>query len=275
MGNNPSSLRSKESSTKNNELINKLFENNIVDTLNMNDYNTNKKDENESSIPIIRVSQLPQLGGTLPVINKYNNQFITSMNKNRIFNLIHETEIEQYHLNNMKKEGILNNQDTVIRGGSVPNTTNKPEQPNESDVSDAMNRIKEVIANELKEQELKGGAKDSNGCGCGGQDDNKKHNKKCEFGKGKKHESSLKNRREVENNSSSSSKSSSESEDGIKYKNEESSNEEGNSSNESEESSSTFDKEKGMRRNTGLSVFPFNSSDISSNKNQRHPRRKI
>ena len=258
MGNNSSSLQSKTSSTnngKNNELINKLFEPNVVDTLNMND-NTNT---GGSTIPVIRVSHLPQLGGFLPVANKYNNEFIANMNKNRIFNLIHETEIEQYHLNNMKKEGIFNKQETVIRGGSVlnANATNVANVANESDVSDAMNRIKEVIANELKEQELKGGAKNRNGCGCGGSGDDNKHSNKCEFGKGKKGESSLKNRKQ-DNSSSSSSSSSSASEGGMN---------DGSSS-----SSNSGSSEKGIKsRNTGLSVFPFNSSDMSS----RHQRRKI
>jgi hypothetical protein len=267
MGNNSSSLQSKTSSTngKNNELINKLFEPNVVDTLNMND-NTNT---GGSTIPVIRVSHLPQLGGFLPVANKYNHEFIANMNKNRIFNLIHETEIEQYHLNNMKKEGIFNNQETVIRGGSVLNANNTNTNTNnntnnianESDVSDAMNRIKEVIANELKEQELKGGAKNRNGCGCGGNgDDSNKHSNKCEFGKGKgkKAESSLKNRKKE---SSPSSSSSDNKESGMND----------DSSTKSSNSNSSSTEEGGMRRNTGLSVFPFNSSDMSS----RHPRRKI
>ena len=265
MGNNSSSLQSKTSSTnngKNNELINKLFEPNVVDTLNMND-NTNT---GGSTIPVIRVSHLPQLGGFLPVANKYNHEFIANMNKNRIFNLIHETEIEQYHLNNMKKEGIFNKQETVIRGGSVlnANATNVANVANESDVSDAMNRIKEVIANELKEQELKGGAKNRNGCGCGGNgDDSNKHSNKCEFGKGKgkKGESSLKNRKQ------DSSSSSSASEGGMNDGSSSSS-----SSSSSDSSNRNYEKEKGIKsRNTGLSVFPFNSSDMSS----RHQRRKI
>ena len=269
MGNNSSSLQSKTSSTnngKNNELINKLFEPNVVDTLNMND-NTNT---GGSTIPVIRVSHLPQLGGFLPVANKYNNEFIANMNKNRIFNLIHETEIEQYHLNNMKKEGIFNKQETVIRGGSVlnANNTNTANAANESDVSDAMNRIKEVIANELKEQELKGGAKNRNGCGCGGNGEDNKHSNKCEFGKGKgkgkKGESSLKNRKQDNSSSSSSSSSSSASSDNEGRMNDEDSS--------SSNSSSNYEKEKGIKsRNTGLSVFPFNSSDMSS----RHQRRKI
>jgi len=269
MGNNSSSLQSKTSSTngKNNELINKLFEPNVVDTLNMND-NTNT---GGSTIPVIRVSHLPQLGGALPVANKYNNQFIANMNKNRIFNLIHETEIEQYHLNNMKKEGIFNNQETVIRGGSVLNANNTNTNTNnnivnESDVSDAMNRIKEVIANELKEQELKGGAKNRNGCGCGGNgDDSNKHSNKCEFGKGKgkKAESSLKNRKKESPSSSSSDIN----ENGMNNDSSSSSSTKSSNSN----SSRSSDEEDGMRRNTGLSVFPFNSSDMSS----RHPRRKL
>ena len=262
MGNNSSSLQSKTSSTnmgKSNDLINKLFEHNNVDSLNMTEFNTNK---GGSSIPVIRVSHLPQIGGAVqPVANKYSNEFINNMNKNRIFNLIHDTEIQEYHLNNMVKQGILNNNATAttntMTGGYVPptnatNTTNV----NESDVSDAMNRIKEVIVNELKEQELKGGANnnasDSNtdGCGCGGNDgDKKKHGNKCEYGKkkkskkskGKTYESSMTN--SDNSSSSSSSSSSSDNEDGA------------------------------INSNNGLSIFPFNSSDVSD-KNYRLQRRK-
>jgi hypothetical protein len=247
MGNNSSSLNSKTSSTnmKNrNDLINKLFENN-VDSLNMTENNIRG---GNSNIPVIRVSSLSQLGGaktSLPVANKYSKQFINEMNKNRIFNLIHDTEIQEYHLDNMKSQGILNNQETVIKGGYVPPTNNV----NESDVSDAMNRIKEVIANELKEQQLKGGAKNNtsdsitDACGCGASDDNK-HSNKCEYGKknskkGKGYESSLKRKDSPDSDSSSSSSS----EDGAKHS------------------------------NNGLSVFPFNSSDVSS-KNYRITRRK-
>lgn len=250
MGNNSSSLQSKASSTnigKNNDLINKLFENNIVDSLNMTEYNTNK---GGSSIPVIRVSHLPQIGGAnLPVANKHSNEFINNMNKNRIFNLIHDTEIQEYHLNNMKNQGILNNQDATtatMAGGYVP-----PTNVNESDVSDAMNRIKEVIVKELNEQALNGGGNnnvsDSNtdGCGCGGNEkDKNKHSNKCEYGKkkkskkGKSYESSLSG-----SSSSSSSDSESSSEDGAK------------------------------NSNNGLSIFPFNSSDVS-NKNYRLTRRK-
>lgn len=256
MGNNSSSLQSKTSSTNmgtSNDLINKLFENNNVDSLNMTEDNTNKEG---SSIPVIRVSHLPQIGGAnIPVANKYSNEFINNMNKNRIFNLIHDTEIQEYHLNNMVKQGILNNDatPTTMTGGYVPptNTTNAT-NVNESDVSDAMNRIKEVIVNELKEQELKGGANnntsDSNtdGCGCGGNDDGKKHSNKCEYGKkkkskkskGKTYESSMRN---SEDSSSSSSSSS--------------------------------DEDGAINSNNGLTIFPFNSSDVSD-KNYRLTRRK-
>jgi hypothetical protein len=151
----------------------------------------------------------------------------------------------------MKSQGILNNQETVIKGGYVPPTNNV----NESDVSDAMNRIKEVIANELKEQQLKGGAKNNtsdsitDACGCGANDDTK-HSNKCEYGKkkknskkGKGYESSLKKEYSSESGFGSGSSSSSISEDGAKHS------------------------------NNGLSVFPFNSSDVSS-KNYRITRRK-
>jgi hypothetical protein len=170
------------------------------------------------------------------------------MNRNRIFNLIHDTEIQEYHLNNMKNQGILNNQETVIKGGyTAPVNANV----NESDVSDAMNRIKEVIVNELKEQELKGGAKnnmsDSNtdACGCGANDEGQgKHGNKCEYGKkkkkGKGYESSYRNK---DSPSSSDSDSSSSFEDGARHS------------------------------NNGLSVFPFNSSDVSD-RNYRLNRRK-
>lgn len=253
MGNNSSSLQSKTSSTnmgKSNDLINKLFEQNNVDSLNMTENNNSRN--GGSKIPVIRVSNLTYLGGaktTLPVANKHSNQFINEMNRSRIFNLIHDTEIQEYHLNNMKSQGILNNQETVIKGGYTA-----PVNANESDVSDAMNRIKEVIVNELKEQELKGGAKnnmsDSNtdACGCGANDDGQgKHSNKCEYGKkkkgskkGKGYESSYRNR---ESSFSSSDDGSSSSEDGAKHS------------------------------NNGLSVFPFNSSDVSS-KNYRLNRRK-
>lgn len=250
MGNNSSSLQSKTSSTNmgtSNDLINKLFEHNNVDSLNMTEFNTNK---GGSSIPVIRVSHLPQIGGFVqPVANKYSNEFINNMNKNRIFNLIHDTEIQEYHVNNMIKQGILNNNATAttntMTGGYVPptNATNAT-NVNESDVSDAMNRIKEVIVNELKEQELKGGANnnsDSNtdGCGCGGNDDGKKHSNKCEYGKKKKSKKS--NAKSYK--SSSSSSSSSDDEDGA------------------------------INSNNGLSIFPFNSSDVSD-KNYRLQRRK-
>ena len=255
MGNNSSSLQSKTSSTnmgKSNDLINKLFEQNNVDSLNMTENNSSRN--GGSKVPVIRVSNLTHLGGaktTLPVANKYSNQFINEMNRNRIFNLIHDTEIQEYHLNNMKNQGILNNQETVIKGGYTA-----PVNANESDVSDAMNRIKEVIVNELKEQELKGGAKnnmsDSNtdACGCGANDEGQgKHSNKCEYGKkkkgskkGKGYESSYRNK---EDSSSSSS-----------------------------DLSSSFSDEGGARHsNNGLSVFPFNSSDVSD-KNYRLNRRK-
>lgn len=259
MGNNSSSLQSKTRSTNmgnSNDLINKLFEQHNVDSLNMTENNNSRN--GGSKIPVIRVSNLTHIGGaktTLPVANKHSNQFINNMNRNRIFNLIHDTEIQEYHLNNMKSQGILNNQETVIKGGyTAPVNGNG----NESDVSDAMNRIKEVIVNELKEQELKGGAKnnisDSNtdACGCGGNDDrNSKHSNKCEYGKkkksskkGKGYESSYKKDKSPTNGSSSSSSSGSDSgtEDGAKHS------------------------------NNGLSVFPFNSSDVSS-KNYRMTRR--
>ena len=119
-----------------------------------------------------------------------------------------------------------------------------------------MNRIKEVIVNELKEQELKGGAKnnisDSNtdACGCGANEDGQgKHGNKCEYGKkkkgsnkGKGYESSYRNKKSPSSSESSSSDNSG-SEDGAKHS------------------------------NNGLSVFPFNSSDVSS-KNYRITRRK-
>jgi len=259
MGNNSSSLQSNVSSTNTgnkNDLINKLFENNNVDSLNMTEYNTNKV---ESSIPVIRVPYLTKIGGTVPLANKHSNEFINNMNKNRIFNLIHDTEIQEYHLNNMAKQGILNNQETVIKGGYVA-PTNAPAHANEvnvnSDVSDAMNRIKEVIVKELGEQALTGGAvntSDSNtdGCGCGSGEE-KNHSNKCEYGKkknkskkgkGKGKESSLKNRRDSPSSSSSSSSGEEDDEDGMKH-----------SSN-------------------GLSIFPFNSSDVSD-KNYRLTRRK-
>ena len=80
MGNNSSSLQSKTSSTnmgKSNDLINKLFEHNNVDSLNMTEFNTNK---GGSSIPVIRVSHLPQIGGAVqPVANKYSNEFINKI----------------------------------------------------------------------------------------------------------------------------------------------------------------------------------------------------
>lgn len=255
MGNNSSSLQTKTNSTNmgnRNDLLNKIFEQNNVDSLNMTENRINN-----SNIPVIRVSNLSHVGGTktsLPVANKYSKQFINEMNKNRIFNLIHDTEIQEYHLDNMKNQGIFNNQETVIKGGYVPavNTNNV----NESDVSDAMIRIKEVIANELKEQQLKGGAKnntsDSNtdACGCGGNDEGK-HSNKCEYGKkkkgskkGKRYESSYKSKKSVSSSSESSSDSeSSSSEDGARHS------------------------------NNGLSVFPFNSSDVSD-KNYRLTRRK-
>ena len=267
MGNNSSSLQSKTSSTnmgKSNDLINKFFEQNNVDSLNMTENNNSRN--SGSKIPVIRVSSLTHIGGaktTLPVANKHSNQFINNMNKNRIFNLIHDTEIQEYHLDNMKSQGILNNQETVIKGGyTAPVNGNENgngnSNGNESDISDAMNRIKEVIVNELKEQELKGGAKnnisDSNtdACGCGANDENK-HSNKCEYGKkktgskkGKGYESSYRNRKSPSSSESSSSDnlgSSSGSEDGAKHS------------------------------NNGLSVFPFNSSDVSS-KNYRITRRK-
>jgi hypothetical protein len=260
MGNNSSSLNSKTSSTNmgnRNDLINKLFEQNNVDSLNMTENNNSRN--GGSKIPVIRVSNLTHLGGaktSLPVANKHSNQFINEMNRNRIFNLIHDTEIQEYHLNNMKNQGILNNQETVIKGGyTAPVNVNV--NGNESDVSDAMNRIKEVIVNELKEQELKGGAKnnmsDSNtdACGCGANDDGQgKHSNKCEYGKkkkgskkGKGYESSYRNK---ENSSSSSSGS---------------------------ESSSSSSEGGARHSNNGLSVFPFNSSDVSD-KNYRLTRRK-
>lgn len=258
MGNNSSSLQSKTSSTnmgKSNDLINKFFEQNNVDSLNMTENNNSRN--GGSKIPVIRVSSLTHIGGaktTLPVANKHSNQFINNMNRNRIFNLIHDTEIQEYHLDNMKSQGILNNQETVIKGGYTA-PVNGNENGNESDVSDAMNRIKEVIVNELKEQELKGGAKnnisDSNtdACGCGGNEDGQgKHGNKCEYGKkkkgskkGKGYESSYRNREDSPSESSFSD--SSVSEDGAKHS------------------------------NNGLSVFPFNSSDVSS-KNYRITRRK-
>jgi hypothetical protein len=214
----------------------------------MTEYNTNK---GSSSIPVIRVSHLhqQQLGGAnLPVANKHSNEFINNMNKNRIFNLIHDTEIQEYHLNNMKNQGILNNQDattatTTMAGGYVP-----PANVNESDVSDAMNRIKEVIVKELNEQALNGGGNnnvsDSNtdGCGCGGNEKDK-HSNKCEYGKKKKSKKGKSYESSLSESSSDSSFSSSDNEDGAK------------------------------NSNNGLSIFPFNSSDVS-NKNYRLTRRK-
>jgi hypothetical protein len=147
-----------------------------------------------------------------------------------------------------------------MNGGYVPptNATNV----NESDVSDAMNRIKEVIVNELKEKELKGGAgnntSDSNtdGCGCGGNDEGKKHNNKCEYGKkGKKDNKSKKGKKSkgYESSLSDSSK---------------------NSVDDVDSSSSDSDSEDGAKHsNNGLSIFPFNSSDVSD-KNYRLQRRK-
>ena len=101
---------------------------------------------------------------------------------------------------------------------------------------------------ELKEQELKGGAKnnmsDSNtdACGCGANDDGQgKHSNKCEYGKkkgskkGKGYESSYRNKKSpsTSDDGSSSSDGSSSYEDGARHS------------------------------NNGLSVFPFNSSDVS------------
>ena len=235
MGNNSSSLQSKTSSTnmgKSNDLINKFFEQNNVDSLNMTENNNSRN--GGSKIPVIRVSSLTHIGGaktTLPVANKHSNQFINNMNKNRIFNLIHDTEIQEYHLDNMKSQGILNNQETVIKGGyTAPVNGNENGNGNESDISDAMNRIKEVIVNELKEQELKGGAKnnisDSNtdACGCGGNEEGK-HGNKCEYGKkkgskkGKGYESSYRNREDSPSESSNNSSDSSVYEDGAKHSN--------------------------------------------------------
>jgi hypothetical protein len=241
--------------SKSNDLINDLFKNNVVDSLDMTEYNTNK---GGSSIPVIRVSHLhqQQLGGAnLPVANKHSNEFINNMNKSRIFNLIHDTEIQEYHLNNMKKQGIFNNQDatnttittnTTMAGGYVPPTN--PTNVNESDVSDAMNRIKEVIVKELNEQALNGGGNDNvsdsntDGCGCGGNDKDK-HSNKCEYGKKKKSKKGKSYESSLSEDSSSSSSSDSSSEEGAK------------------------------NSNNGLSIFPFNSSDVS-NKNYRLTRRK-
>lgn len=256
MGNNSSSLQSNVSSTNKgnkNDLINKLFENNNVDSLNMTEYNTNKV---ESSIPIIRVPYLTKVGGSVPLPNKHSNEFINNMNKNRIFNLIHDTEIQEYHLNNMAKQGILNNQETVIKGGYVA-PTNANEVNGNSDVSDAMNRIKEVIVKELGEQALTGGAvntSDSNtdGCGCGGDGD-KKNSNKCEYGKKKK--SSKKGKGKGKESSLKTRKTSS-------------------SSSSTKGSSSSISDEEGMNHSSnGLSIFPFNSSDVSD-KNYRLTRRK-
>lgn len=281
MGNNASKSRltNQERSLNRTKLISNFVEkNNNLDSLNITEFHNN---ENKVKIPLqlIPVSSLNKVGGG---VVKQNNAFNEQMIKHEIFNLLHDTEIQQYHYNNMKASGILNTDNHVITGGAVANEPAPAPASVNSDVSDAMNRIKQVIMAELGTQQ--GGAintsnsasdsdSNTNGCGCGSENE-KGYKHKCgngsnnENGKkgkkgSKKGKSGKKGGKKGEKGENDGSSSSTDSSDSV--------------SSSSSSSSHGTDRANGLKNSgKGLSIFPFNSSDVqSSEKNFRLMRRKI
>jgi hypothetical protein len=270
MGNNASKSRltNQERSLNRTKLISNFVEkNNNLDSLNITEFHNNVK----IPLQLNPVSSLNKVGGG---VVKQNNAFNEQMIKHEIFNLLHDTEIQQYHYNNMKASGILNSDNNVITGGAVVNQP-VPVSVN-SDVSDAMDRIKQVIMAELGTNGTQqGGAantsnsagdsdSNTNGCGCGSENE-KGYKHKCGNENGKKKSKKGKRGKKGEKgiDGSSSSSSDGSSSDG--------------SSDGSSSSSSVKANYNGLKNSgKGLSIFPFNSSDVqSSEKNFRLMRRKI
>ena len=282
MGNNHSSSTNQERSLNRTKLIsNFINKNNNLDSLNITEFHNNG---NNIKVPLqmINTSSLNKVGGGNGGVVKQSNAFNEQMIKHEIFNLLHDTEIQQYHYNNMKSVGILNNTDNrVITGGAVENehvTVN-------SDVSDAMNRIKQVIMAELGAANAtqQGGAiitsadsdsdSNTNGCGCDSGNDNEKGYKhKC--GNGSDNENGKKGKKGSKKGKSGK-KGGKKGEKGHKKDSSDSSSSSSNSSSDS--SSGDNSSDNGLKNSgKGLSIFPFNSSDVqSSEKNYRLMRRKI
>jgi len=275
MGNNYSSSTNQERRLNRSKLISNFTnKNNNLDSLNITEFHNNG---NNIKVPLqmINTSSLNKVGGG---VVKQSNAFNEQMIKHEIFNLLHDTEIQQYHYNNMKLAGILNNTDNhVITGGAA---ANEPALVN-SDVSDAMNRIKQVIMAELGAANgtQQGGAVNStdsdsntNGCGCGSDEKGYKH--KCG------NESDNENGKKGKKVSKGSKKGKSGKKGGKKGEkggNEDDSNSSSSSDSSSSSSSNSDSHDDGLKNSgKGLSIFPFNSSDVqSSEKNYRLMRRKI
>ena len=284
MGNNHSSSTNQERSLNRSKLIsNFINKNDNLDSLNITEFHNNG---NNIKVPLqmINTSSLNKVGGGVGGgVVKQSNAFNEQMIKHEIFNLLHDTEIQQYHYNNMKSAGILNNTDNhVITGGAVENehvTAN-------SDVSDAMNRIKQVIMAELGAANgtQQGGAVNStdsdsntNGCGCdSGNDGEKGYKHKC--GSGSDNENGKKGKK-VSKGSKKGKSGKKGGKKGEKGGNGDDSSSSSNSSSSDSSSSDNSDNssEDGLKNSgKGLSIFPFNSSDVqSSEKNYRLMRRKI
>ena len=284
MGVNASRSTNQERSLNRTKLISNFIDkNDNLDSLNITEFHNNVKVPlqmiNTSSPNIVGGGGGGGVGGG---VVKQNNAFNEQMIKHEIFNLLHDTEIQQYHYNNMKASGILNN-DTdnhVITGGAVANE-HVAANSDVSDVSDAMNRIKQVIMAELgtNNGHQQGGAVNStdsasasasasNGCGCG-SDGEKGYRHKCgsDNENGKK---GKKGSKKVKNGKKGGKKG-----EGKGYK-EGSSSSESSISSESSDSNDSNSEASLKNSGKGLSIFPFNSSDVqSSEKNYRLMRRKI
>jgi hypothetical protein len=282
MGNNHSSSTNQERSLNRTKLIsNFINKNNNLDSLNITEFHNNG---NNVKVPLqmINASSLNKVGGG--VVVKQSNAFNEQMIKHEIFNLLHDTEIQQYHYNNMKSAGILNNTDNrVITGGAV---ANEPALVN-SDVSDAMNRIKQVIMAELGAANgtQQGGAvitsadtdsdSNTNGCGCDSGNENEKGYKhKC--GSGSDNENGKKGKKGSKKGKSGK-KGGKKGEKGQRKDSSSSSDSSSDSSSSDSNSSDSNRSDDGLKNSgKGLSIFPFNSSDVqSSEKNYRLMRRKI
>ena len=278
MGNNHSRSTNQERGLNRTKLIsNFINKNDNLDSLNITEFHNN---ENKIKVPLqlIPVSSLNKVGGG---VVKQNNAFNEQMIKHEIFNLLHDTEIQQYHYNNMKTAGILNTDNHVITGGAVA------EQPENSDVSDAMNRIKQVIMAELgaSKGEQQGGAvntsdsdSNTNGCGCESNDE-KGYKHKCgdENENGKKGKKGVKGSKKGKSGKKGGKKGEGKGEKEDSGSSSSSSSGSDSSASESDSSSSANDNDDGLKNSgKGLSIFPFNSSDVqSSEKNYRLMRRKI